>query len=91
MTMAYKYQLQLCNGPEHLVLITLNHLDCVRRILPEDGTLNQLLDAAHQMVTISTFLTVEETTFTKIHPIIPENFEFPPKISNFLDNSQKNK
>ncbi|VDK84945.1 unnamed protein product [Litomosoides sigmodontis] len=50
MTMTYKYQLQLCNGPENIVFITLNHLDCIRKILPEDNKLSQLLDVAHRMV-----------------------------------------
>ncbi|KAL4001660.1 Organic solute transport protein 1 family protein [Acanthocheilonema viteae] len=50
MTMTYKYQLQLCNGSENIVFITLNHLDCIREILPEDEKLSQLLDEAHRMV-----------------------------------------
>ncbi|OZC08215.1 hypothetical protein X798_04774 [Onchocerca flexuosa] len=50
MTMTYKYQLQLCNGPENIVFITLNHLDCIREILPEDEKLNQFLNVAHRMV-----------------------------------------
>ncbi|VDK85476.1 unnamed protein product [Onchocerca ochengi] len=53
MTMTYKYQLQLCNGPENIVFITLNHLDCIREILPEDEKLNQLLNIAHRMVIVT--------------------------------------
>ncbi|CAG9534071.1 unnamed protein product [Cercopithifilaria johnstoni] len=50
MTMTYKYQLQLCNGSENIAFITLNHLDCIREILPEDEKLSQFLDVAHRMV-----------------------------------------
>uniref|UniRef100_A0AAF5PQW0 Protein OSCP1 n=1 Tax=Wuchereria bancrofti TaxID=6293 RepID=A0AAF5PQW0_WUCBA len=53
MTMTYKYQLQLCNGPENIVFITLNHFDCVREILRDDEKLNQFLDVAHRMVIIT--------------------------------------
>ncbi|KAM3724312.1 Protein OSCP1 [Dirofilaria immitis] len=52
-TMTYKYQLQLCNGPEDIVFITLNHLDSIREILPEDKKLNQCLDVAHRMVVVT--------------------------------------
>lgn len=52
MMMTYKYQLQLCNGPENIVFITLNHLDCIRKILPEDKKLTEFLDVAHRMVIV---------------------------------------
>ncbi|VDN90440.1 unnamed protein product [Brugia pahangi] len=53
MTMTYKYQLQLCNGPENILFITLNHFDCVRQILRDDQKLNQFLDVAHRMVILT--------------------------------------
>ncbi|VDM97755.1 unnamed protein product [Thelazia callipaeda] len=49
-TMVCKYQLQLSSSPKQLAMITLNHLDGIRKILPNDATLGQLLDKTHHLV-----------------------------------------
>ncbi|VDK28004.1 unnamed protein product [Gongylonema pulchrum] len=73
MTMAYKYQLQLCTGPEHIVLITLNHLDCVRKILPNDEILQQLLDVAHQLPMAKKFVDFFQDARVKVSLLLREN------------------
>lgn len=50
MTMAFKYQLQLCTGPDQLLFISLNHLDNVRKVLPDDENMHNMIDTAHNMV-----------------------------------------
>ncbi|VDM25160.1 unnamed protein product [Toxocara canis] len=49
MTMAFKYQLQLCTGPNQLLLISMNHLDNIRKILPDDENMQDMVDTAHNM------------------------------------------
>uniref|UniRef100_A0A1I8EFT5 Protein OSCP1 n=1 Tax=Wuchereria bancrofti TaxID=6293 RepID=A0A1I8EFT5_WUCBA len=81
MTMTYKYQLQLCNGPENIVFITLNHFDCVREILRDDEKLNQFLDVAHRMdlrVNISLFVRENKQTDEGYFILFPEtNYQLP--------------
>ncbi len=50
MTMGVKYQVHLCVGAEQILLITLNHLDGVRQLLPNDREISDKIDYAHQLV-----------------------------------------
>uniref|UniRef100_A0A0R3RP86 TraG-D_C domain-containing protein n=1 Tax=Elaeophora elaphi TaxID=1147741 RepID=A0A0R3RP86_9BILA len=98
MTMAYKYQLQLCNGPENIVFITLNHLDCIRGILPEDKKLSQFLDVAHRMdsrINVSLFLREKKQTEEGRFVLFPEpNYQLlyngspPGKVRYFETNGE---
>lgn len=50
MTMAFKYQIQMCSQPDQIIIISLNHIDGIRKILPNDEFLGELLDSVHNMV-----------------------------------------
>ncbi|MCP9258627.1 hypothetical protein DINM_001643 [Dirofilaria immitis] len=97
-TMTYKYQLQLCNGPEDIVFITLNHLDSIREILPEDKKLNQCLDVAHRMnsrLNVSLFLRENKQTEEGRFILFPEsNYQLlyngsPPGKIRYFDGDEE--
>jgi len=50
MVMAVKYQVLLCNRPQDLLLITLNHLDEVRKFVSDDCHASDLLDHTHSLL-----------------------------------------
>uniref|UniRef100_A0A914VVS4 Protein OSCP1 n=1 Tax=Plectus sambesii TaxID=2011161 RepID=A0A914VVS4_9BILA len=50
MTMAVKYQLQSCASPREMLLITLNHLDGVRKMVQNDAKLQTLIDYAFSLL-----------------------------------------
>lgn len=50
MTMAVKYQLQSCASPRDMLLITLNHLDGVRKMVQNDAKLQTLIDYAYSLL-----------------------------------------
>ncbi|CAJ0941584.1 unnamed protein product, partial [Mesorhabditis belari] len=49
-TMTVKYQIQVSATPEQLLTITINHLDGMRELMPDDRDLIPLLDNAHAML-----------------------------------------
>lgn len=50
MTMAVKYQLQSCVSPRDVLLITMNHLDGVRKMVDDDAKLQTLIDYAYSLL-----------------------------------------
>uniref|UniRef100_A0A0N5AIL6 MIR domain-containing protein n=1 Tax=Syphacia muris TaxID=451379 RepID=A0A0N5AIL6_9BILA len=47
MTMTVKYQIETCITPNHILSISLNHIDGIRKILPEDQESLILLQFTH--------------------------------------------
>jgi len=50
MIMAVKYQVFLCKRPQDLLLITLNHIDEIRKFLLGDSFVLDLLDYTHSLL-----------------------------------------
>lgn len=50
MTMAVKYQLQSCTTPRDMLLMTLNHVDGVRKMVKDDAKLQTLIDYAYSLL-----------------------------------------
>ena len=48
--MAVKYQVFLCKRPQDLLLITLNHVDEIRKFLLGDSYVMDLLDHTHSLL-----------------------------------------
>lgn len=58
MTMAVKYHVSLCSRPRDLLLITLNHLDGVRAMVPRQTQVLATLDALYDsLLQVSCLLT----------------------------------
>ena len=50
MIMAVKYQVFLCKRPQDLLLITLNHMDEIRKFVLGDSYVLDLLDHTHSLL-----------------------------------------
>lgn len=50
MTMTVKYQLETCITPNHLLSISLNHIDGIKKIMTEDRDNVELLRGLHNKV-----------------------------------------
>jgi len=50
MIMAVKYQVLMCKRPQDLLLITLNHLDEIRKFLLGDSHTSDLLDHTYSLL-----------------------------------------
>ncbi|KAH7731369.1 protein OSCP1-like protein [Aphelenchoides avenae] len=51
MTMAVKYQFQVCRGPVDILIITMNHLDGLRSMFESNQALVEGIDYAHLLLT----------------------------------------
>ncbi len=50
MTMAVKYQVSLCLRPDEILLITLNHLDALRKFVKDEEKLSEQLNMLYTHV-----------------------------------------
>ena len=52
MVMAVKYQILFCSKPKELLLVTYNHLDSIRKLLPSSSSSStqQLVDNVHRKI-----------------------------------------
>jgi len=50
MVMAVKYQVFLCKRPQDLLLITLNHIDEIRKFILGDSYVVELLDYTYSLL-----------------------------------------
>eukprot|EP00945_MAST-04E_sp_MAST-4E-sp1_P006119 g6119.t1 len=89
MTMGYKYQLLTCNGPEHYVQITLNHLDNVRAMLVEESVI-ELVDQAQRLV-IEHYASMTAGTLYQLKQTLLKFFDGRKvKVSIFLQEKVQN-
>lgn len=50
MTMAFKYQVSLCLRPKDILLITLNHMDAMRKYVEGSANVKQQVDSVYRML-----------------------------------------
>ncbi|KRY76833.1 Protein OSCP1, partial [Trichinella pseudospiralis] len=55
MTMMFKYQVQSCASPRHLLVITMNHLDGIRRVVYDSPSINGQIDHAYCLLSANYF------------------------------------
>ncbi|KRX45961.1 Protein OSCP1, partial [Trichinella murrelli] len=55
MTMMFKYQVQSCASPRHLLVITMNHLDGIRQVVYDSPSINGQIDHAYCLLSANYF------------------------------------
>ena len=50
MTMAFKYQVSLCLCPKDILLITLNHMDAMRKYVQAQSAVRQQVENVYRML-----------------------------------------
>ena len=50
MTMALKYQIQLCLRPQEVLLITLSHMDAIREFVKESPAIRAMVEEVYSLL-----------------------------------------
>ncbi|TKR66885.1 hypothetical protein L596_023115 [Steinernema carpocapsae] len=87
MTMSFKYQVQMCADPQHLLILTLNHFDGIRELVPYDEECQRMINNAHDKVIT---LLYSQPTFMLVlarQMILNYFLDCKVKISHLLKNN----
>lgn len=90
MTMAFKYQVSLCLRPKDILLITLNHMDAMRKYVEGATAVKQQVDNVYRML-IETYVSLPAGEFQLIRQTLLSFFQdMHIRVSIFLKDKVQN-
>ncbi|KAL3882260.1 hypothetical protein ACJMK2_028622 [Sinanodonta woodiana] len=90
MTMAFKYQVSLCLRSKDILLITLNHLDAIRKFIEDVPNLKHLVDHVFKLL-IETYAPLSNGAFHLIRQTLLNFFQdMHIRVSIFLKDKVQN-
>ncbi|KAK7107490.1 protein OSCP1-like [Littorina saxatilis] len=90
MTMAFKYQVSLCLRPKDILLITLNHMDAMRKYVQAQSAVRQQVENVYKML-LETYASLPEADFQLIRQTLLSFFQdMHIRVSIFLKDKVQN-